>query len=586
MAENYLTIKVTLTEVDAGRYRSRIESSPVGASRGPGCTFQVSPDWQKKISTFRENMDTAGFAKPAQVSDFGKQLFDWLSQDNVLQAYNRCLGAAGAAGRLRLALNILAPDLVAVPWEYLYDGNNFLLRQNFSIVRIIDELLERKAPFGPIRRLLIALANPKTFDTYQQYDAATHEKELRELLDKIPAAQPTFIKGSRDLIESSLLQETFDAFYFVGHGNYIDAMGGQLICEKDDQSHEYLDAVDLAQWLQQSASVRFIYLNSCSTATSGLTNPFAGVAQRLLRDGDVAAVVAMQTRVLQGAGLRIAAGFFKELSRGNSPERAMVQARASARDSYSWGVPAVYTYLAGPEEFDQNRIACLLGANRGTSRYAFLLPAFKMGIPEDNVAAVKVQTVPDKAYCYSGPTFAQLDTQAAWDVIDLVSRVAPARDITVGPTSDINGAQKSHNFLFGSKSNDVIASVMKAYQSAFRFHYPHPTFPGKWVLEDTKSQRLHAADDPSDLDPAAYRKARDLGVIEKIIDSASGRVYFLFAGLGDRATRGCGWYFSRHWEELLEKFGGEPFGLILEFPAGLGYGDARRLDRDKDGTPA
>src|SRR5207245_708364 len=107
----------------------------------------------------------------------------------------------------------------------------------------------------------------------------------------------------------------------------------------------------LAEMVCES-TVRFVYLNSCSTAATALTNLFSGVAQRLMLDGQIDAVVAMQTPVAQTAGLTIAQGFFDEVGRGSSPELALALARTDPDDFHNWGVPVVYSYLGGAEDLE------------------------------------------------------------------------------------------------------------------------------------------------------------------------------------------------------------------------------------------
>src|ERR1700704_1397434 len=58
-----------------------------------------------------------------KVQDFGQNLFEALFSGNVRALYDTCRTRAAQEGRpgLRLRLRILAPDLAALPWEFLYD---------------------------------------------------------------------------------------------------------------------------------------------------------------------------------------------------------------------------------------------------------------------------------------------------------------------------------------------------------------------------------------------------------------------------------------------------------------------------------
>ena len=126
MEERYLTLKLTLSELAEGRYRSRIDSSPLGASEGSGCDFDLSAERIKNWVTY-----APGGSAPthAALSDIGRALFVMIFGGTVLQKYKQCLAVANdRQARLRLALAVLPSPLVAVPWEYLHDGSSFLLK--------------------------------------------------------------------------------------------------------------------------------------------------------------------------------------------------------------------------------------------------------------------------------------------------------------------------------------------------------------------------------------------------------------------------------------------------------------------------
>ncbi len=543
MAEKYLTLKVTLAPLQKGKYRSRIEQSPLGASSGPGCEFTITPPFKKEIESFVARMPGGGFRRE-ELCKLGSKLFKLIFNGDVEDKYIACLAVAKERdARLRFALAILAEPLIMVPWEYLYDEKHqkgFFIPKH-SIIRVIDELEEKKAPFGPIRNLLVAIANPNS-PLYSKFDAVTHLKNLSELFKRLRIEPKVLMPATRGALETKLRDEPFDAFYFVGHGRLLPPepggrySTGQLILEREGSSPEetdttdHLDATEFASWVSlnpsKSGRLSFAYFNSCSTAVTDQANSFAGVAQRLMLDAGVAAVVAMQTDVQQTAALNMAEGFFGELKRGQSPELALTLARAKSKDSHSWGVPVLYSYLQGPEEFDKNRLACLFSDDLEKSSYGMVLPTFVFGVSPTayRLGTVKVTIDPPNSYNYKEKTFALKDTEAAWDVISLVAKVVPPERIDLFHVDNYS-KECTHLFFFGSKSNDIVASLVKepSNKSSFRFYYgdhPDPKYAKQWVLED-KAYGLppYTLDDPSQGKAGDYEKKEDIGIIEKIIDS-------------------------------------------------------------------
>lgn len=608
MEEEYLTVKLTLTQlikvkpeqIEKAQYRSRIEQSPLGASRGPGCDFKISAkDWAM-INQFVARMYTKTIGD-AEVRNLGQKLFSMIfGKEEVLAKYNQCLGRLNDGVRLRLAIAIQAENLAGIPWEYMHDGNGFLLQSNHSIVRIADELPEKKSPFGPIGRLLVAIANPGKNNPadedaeFAPFDDRAHAEKLVERLSHTGIEYEILNPCTRQALKDKITSGSFDALYFAGHGIFTPNVEGQLILEDDKNGVDRLKAALLAQWLSNpdddkpAHRIRFVYLNSCSTARNTLPNPFAGVAQRLMRDGQVEAVVAMQTDVEQMAAFDMAAAFFEELKlrKGRSPEEAMLLARFNGSDAHSWGVPVIYSYLSGPEDFAKNRLAYFLCARPGESSYGLFLPSFVFGVPVEE-AKEEIKLDPPQSYFYRGETLSLEDMESGLDVIRLLAQVASPTEIKLWRAVDQRKADCSHWFIFGSRSNKIVQSVLgnEEYSPRFEFAYGPEEQPDKWVVRDTtlNPPRSYSIDAPHKGKKGEYDEKDDIGVIEKIVSTESKFVFFLLSGLGDRATRGCGWYLYKNWDSLLREFGSAPFGIVLKFPGGFGFNAAYRLDQKAGG---
>jgi len=601
MEERYITIRVTVNELAEGRYRSRIDISPEGASQGVGSDFNLD---QKRINEWAIQAPGGEAPTKANLVEVGKTLFQLIFRDTVFGKYRECVTLArerNSRMRICLAINSTNPDraspLVAVPWEYLHDGGSFLVMQGHLIVRLIDSLPEKAAYFRPIRRLLVVVTNPTGEPRqYPPFDAAAHLAELPRHLGPIV---PEFLRDPSIRALTQKLSETkADALYFLGHGQYDDASEGQLVLVDSKGMPELLDADRLAVAVRES-TVRFAYLNSCSTAATGLVNPFAGVAQRLMRDGKVDAVVAMQAPVTQEAGLAIGFGFLEELGRGRSAELALARSRSTADDLHSWGVPVVYSYFGGPEALQRNRIASLLGADIGQSRFGFILPAFGMGVHLDDTLGVDVKphgtyvfpsresaitvTVvppPPKTYVFPGDTHAREDVEAAAGVLGLLSQITEPATIGFYANRE-NRSDVTNWFLFGSRSNEIVANVHKEHYPRFQFDYG-TRWPGRWSLEDLKDGRVepkvYSVTAPDSLGKRDYAKQEDYGILQKVTVSSSKKVFFIVAGLGSRATRGCGSWLARNWDMLEQKYGAQDFGVVLHFPGGMTDDDAELID--------
>src|SRR6185503_10406980 len=476
------------------------------------------------------------------------------------------------------------PDFVDVPWEYLHDGSGFVIKRS-AIVRLLEGVTAERSSFAPVQNLLIAVADPvKDPNVFVPFGGEAHLAEIEHILAKIGGLRTTrLLHPDPGQLYRALQENTFDAFYFIGHGVYLPDGGGNLVCEREGKP-VYLPADDLAAWLRESSRLRFVYLNSCSTAVTSAVNPMQGVAQRLMQDTHVSAVVAMQSDVHQGAAQLIATRFFDGLSAGRSPEDAMLASRTSATDLFSFGVPVLYSTYDAPAQFEKNRIATFLSMDEQSS-CALLLPDWIMGLPGKDGDAANRRGLKGGKYYYRGPTFATADVNSAWSIASLVSRVLPAGKIQIVSNDDIANAATSHKFVFGSQSSEILRGVLELFEPEFEFDYKPADAPGHWVIRDKKTGNCYAIQQPNDLDYDTYMKTTDYGVIQKFRDPVSGRVYFLIAGLGSRATEGCGYFLADHWSELLHEFGDKDFGIVVMFPKSLGPREGNRVAREAGTSP-
>jgi len=471
-----------------------------------------------------------------------------------------------------------------IPWEYLHDGDNFILKQpRTNLVRVLDELPQEMAPFRPLTALLLATANPRNKPSF---DGDQHVEALSEALRKQGIDVHEIRHSTRNALREAISSLAFDAFYFLGHGQLSEAGSGEILLEDAQGNADPTDAADLALWLSQRAQpVYLAYFNACHSgeAASSQTT-FAGAAQRVLADGQIPAVLAQQAPVLAGEAMRVAESFFSSVRLGNSPEAAVARARSAAPD-ISWGFPVLYTHVRGPEEFERNRIATLLGAQIGESRYGIVMATFGMGVQLDGHGAmtapnrgsyelpasagpVRITVSPPETFVYPGYTHSHEDVSAMLEILSLVSRVADPEDANI--YSSMDQKDVTHWFLVGSRSNRIVASVLKNYSPRFRFEYDQD----QWTLvaldsNTGESAQRHSIPAPLHLGETDYRQQEDFGILEKIRDPNSDRIYVIVAGLGSRATEGCARYLARNWERLLLEFGAQEFGIALHFPPGL-----------------
>ena len=95
--------------------------------------------------------------------------------------------------------------------------------------------------------------------------------------------------------------------------------------------------------LRGHTSLRLAVLNSCEGARTDPTDPFAGVAETLVRRG-IPAVVAMQFEVSDDAAIEFAPALYGALAAGLPIDAAVAEARKAVYtvSQLEWATPVLY----------------------------------------------------------------------------------------------------------------------------------------------------------------------------------------------------------------------------------------------------
>jgi streptogramin lyase len=301
-------------------------------------------------------------ARSPQMEDeakpFGKRLFESLMADEVGGLYRGARRVADSSGRgLRVTLYLTnVPELMEIPWEYLYDPSDrfFLSQWTYTpLVRSLDlpSALPPRELTLPITILGIASA-PEGFAAL---DVAQEREKLEAALEPLTSRHGVKL----DWLESATLvelnrrvfaQDSLHVIHYIGHGAYDKRTeGGVLVLEDRDGRPDEVTGEDLGTLLRNERSLRLVVLNSCEGARTSHVDPFSGVASSLLRCG-LPAVVGMQAEITDEAAIAFAERFYTALALGYPIDVAMTQARTTifaARLGLEFGTPVLF--LRGEE---------------------------------------------------------------------------------------------------------------------------------------------------------------------------------------------------------------------------------------------
>ena len=180
------------------------------------------------------------------VQDFGKDLFKALVGGEVLSRYEVSRREAQQQRKgLRLKLRFQAPELAALPWEFLYDhrrGEYLCLSKNTPTIRYLE--LPQPIPIltvTPPLRILGMIASPTDLPRLdvdrerQRIENAVQDLQKQGFLDL------TWLPGQtwRDLQEA-MWGGPWHVFHFIGHGGFDPHTDEGLIALADEQGQKHL----------------------------------------------------------------------------------------------------------------------------------------------------------------------------------------------------------------------------------------------------------------------------------------------------------------------------------------------------------
>ncbi|MEJ6486821.1 SUMF1/EgtB/PvdO family nonheme iron enzyme [Nostoc punctiforme UO1] len=297
--------------------------------------------------------------------DYGIVLGKALFQGQIRDAFVSALRESEDPLRVLLFLEAADSELKFWRWERLcapIDGHWQLLaleqRSPFSFY--IPAITDRRFP--PIGRrdlrALVLVASPSDVQRYNlaAFDVKATVDSVRTALGNIPTDVLATVEGAiapptLDALCSQLTDRTkqYTILHFVCHGKLMDDGETVLYWAKADNTVEPVTAKRLLERLDPLRGARglphFAFLCACESASSETEGSLGGLAQRLVRDLGMPAVVAMTDKVTIKTAQILTENFYRHLKASGELDIALHEATASLADRGDITVPALFSRL-------------------------------------------------------------------------------------------------------------------------------------------------------------------------------------------------------------------------------------------------
>jgi hypothetical protein len=360
----YLDFDLLIEGSEPG-YRARVLNSPAGQANAeftlPFSELELE-NFLLRVGRTRRGVRRLESPEMEAARAFGGRLFRAVFGGEVRSCLRSSLNEArqqGAGLRIRLRLADV-PELVDLPWEYLYDSalDRFLvLSVDTPLVRYLD-LPERIQPLAlePPLRVMAMISCPSD---YPALDADQEWAKLKEALSDLEQRGLVTVERLEEAtlaaLQRWLRRGEYHIFHFVGHGGFDEqARDGVLILEDEQGRGRPVSGRYLGTLLHDEHTLRLAVLNACEGARSSRSDPFAGTAQSLVRQG-TPAVIAMQFEITDEAAIALAHEFYAALADGYPVDGALAEARKAIfgqENDVEWGTPVLYMRSPDGHIFD------------------------------------------------------------------------------------------------------------------------------------------------------------------------------------------------------------------------------------------
>jgi hypothetical protein len=353
----YADFELEVTAASGGGYVLAVKS-PAGEAQGemkfPYDRLELTNKIQSlQIALLRSGGGTrAATAEDVAVKELGRDLFHALLPDQVANNFRVSRAIASQQGLgVRIKLRISAPELVALPWEYLFDEERdsyLALSDRTPVVRYVPVPVEiRPLKVSPPIRILGMTAGPRDLpELNTARERQRLELALKSLIDR-GVVEFQWVGGERwEDLQEALWRPAWHIFHFIGHGGFNATRGtGVIYLSTEKGFARELSAADVGLLLGDHEPLRLAVLNSCETAEGDRTDVFSSTAATLVRRG-TPAVVAMQFQITDDAAIQFSRAFYAAIAYGMPIDAAVSAARKAVAlgvsNSYEWGTPVLF----------------------------------------------------------------------------------------------------------------------------------------------------------------------------------------------------------------------------------------------------
>jgi hypothetical protein len=343
-----------IIEQSGDKYRARVINSPCGQASvefdEPFSALELE-NFVLRMGRPRSGMRRIDSPEMQAAKDLGRQLFTKVFSGEVNSCYLRSYDQVRNQNKgLRVRLHINVPEFNNLPWEFLYNpqfGQFVALSHNTPIIRYIElPYTTRALPVQTPLKILVMISSPEGYPPLNiEEEWEKLNRTLKPLIDKGLVVLEKLESPTLSALQRKLRRDRVHILHYIGHGKYFeDKQDGMLLLEDENQRGRPTSGQHMGAILHDHYHLRLVVLNACEGARTSAEDPYAGVAQTLVRQG-IPAVLAMQFEIFEDAAMTFAEEFYSAVVDNYPVDAALSEARkaifASSND-VEWGTPVLF----------------------------------------------------------------------------------------------------------------------------------------------------------------------------------------------------------------------------------------------------
>jgi len=349
----YLNFDLVIEPI-GDKYRARVINSPSGQAtvefNKPFSALELE-NFVLRMGQSRSGVRRIDSPEMQAAKGLGRHLFTTVFSGEVNSCYLRSVDQVRSQNKgLRVRLHINVPEFNNLPWEFLYDPqfDRFVtLSEITPIIRYLElPYTTRALPIHAPLKILVLISSPEEYpklDVQKEWEMLN--QALKPLLDRKSVVLERLEHPTLGALQKTLRKEKVHIFHFIGHGKYFeDKQDGMLLLEDEKGRGRPTSGQYLGTILQDHYPLRLVVLNACEGARTSAEDPYAGVAQTLVRQG-IHAVLAMQFVIFEDAAITFAKEFYSAIVDNYPVDAALSEARKAiftSNNDVEWGTPVLF----------------------------------------------------------------------------------------------------------------------------------------------------------------------------------------------------------------------------------------------------